>query len=91
MASNRVIRGGSWNDHPRNCRPANRNRNTPENRNNNLGFRVAAALPARWIPRRTGPAAHLSRSRRPRPGRANDDPSRPVPVAIAKARGGPIP
>ena len=29
---------------------------------NNLGFRVAAAQPSRWIPRRTGPAVHLSRS-----------------------------
>ena len=89
MASSRVIRGGSWNNNPRNCRPANRNRNTPENRNNNLGFRVAAALPARWIPRRTGPAARLTRSRR-LSGRANDDSSRPVLVAIAKARGGPF-
>ena len=38
--SYRVIRGGSWNNNARNCRSANRNRNTPENRNNNLGFRV---------------------------------------------------
>ena len=34
-------RGGSWNNTARNCRSANRNRNSPENRNNNLGFRVA--------------------------------------------------
>jgi len=67
-ASNRVIRGGSWNNNARNCRPANRNRNTPENRNNNLGFRVAAAQPARWIPHRTGPVFHLSRSGSPRSG-----------------------
>ncbi len=90
-ASSRVIRGGRWNDHPRNGRPANRNRNEPEDRNNNLGFRVDAARPERWIPRRTGPAARPTRSRPSRPGRANDDPSRPVPVAIAKARGGTIP
>jgi len=38
-----VIRGGSWNNNAENCRSANRNRNPPENRNNNLGFRVAAA------------------------------------------------
>ncbi len=37
---NRVVRGGSWNNNPGNCRTANRNRNTPENRNNNNGFRV---------------------------------------------------
>jgi len=40
-----VNRGGSWNNNPWNCRSANRNRNTPDNRNNNLGFRVALA---RW-------------------------------------------
>jgi hypothetical protein len=36
-----VIRGGSWNNKPENLRSANRNRNTPDNRNNNLGFRLA--------------------------------------------------
>jgi hypothetical protein len=41
--SNRVIRGGSWNNNATNCRAANRNRNTPDNQNNNLGFRLAAA------------------------------------------------
>jgi formylglycine-generating enzyme required for sulfatase activity len=40
-ASRRVNRGGSWNNKPRNVRSANRNRNTPDNRNNNLGFRLA--------------------------------------------------
>ncbi|HUW33692.1 MAG TPA: hypothetical protein VM223_18950 [Planctomycetota bacterium] len=35
------MRGGSWNNNPRNCRSANRNRNTPDNRNNNNGFRLA--------------------------------------------------
>jgi hypothetical protein len=38
--SNRVNRGGSWNNNARNCRSANRNRNNPDNRNNNLGFRL---------------------------------------------------
>ncbi|WP_416676628.1 SUMF1/EgtB/PvdO family nonheme iron enzyme [Egbenema bharatensis] len=36
----RLLRGGSWNNNPRNCRSANRNRNNPDNRNNNIGFRV---------------------------------------------------
>lgn len=36
-------RGGSWNNSATNCRTANRNRNNPTNRNNNLGFRVALA------------------------------------------------
>jgi hypothetical protein len=39
--AHRVNRGGSWNNNPRNCRSANRNGNTPDNRNNNLGFRLA--------------------------------------------------
>ncbi|NLX12795.1 MAG: hypothetical protein GXY44_03965 [Phycisphaerales bacterium] len=39
-----MLRGGSWNNHPRNCRSANRNRNNPDNRNNNNGFRVVAVL-----------------------------------------------
>lgn len=33
-------RGGSWNNQPTNGRSGNRNRNTPHNRNNNIGFRV---------------------------------------------------
>jgi formylglycine-generating enzyme required for sulfatase activity len=41
--SNRVIRGGSWNNDASNLRSANRN-NNPDNANNNIGFRVA--LPA---------------------------------------------
>jgi hypothetical protein len=36
-----VVRGGSWNNNPRNVRAANRNDNTPDNRNNNIGFRLA--------------------------------------------------
>ena len=36
----RVLRGGSaWNDDPRNLRSANRDRNEPENRDDNIGFR----------------------------------------------------
>lgn len=41
--SNRVIRGGSWNNDAQNCRSANRNNNTPDNRNNNVGFRLASS------------------------------------------------
>jgi formylglycine-generating enzyme required for sulfatase activity len=36
-----MIRGGSWNNKPANLRVANRNRHKPDNRNNNLGFRLA--------------------------------------------------
>ena len=38
--SNRVLRGGSWNNNAANLRVANRNNNWPNNRNNNLGFRL---------------------------------------------------
>lgn len=37
-----VLRGGSWNNDPINLRTANRNNNTPDNRNNNIGFRCAS-------------------------------------------------
>ncbi|MEI7955327.1 MAG: SUMF1/EgtB/PvdO family nonheme iron enzyme [Verrucomicrobiota bacterium] len=53
--SNRVGRGGSWRNGGSNCRSANRNRNTPDNRNNNIGFRVAAAPAGMgWISRPAG-------------------------------------
>jgi|GEM_PF-3039728 len=35
----RVLRGGSWNNNPSNLRSAYRNHSTPDNRNNNIGFR----------------------------------------------------
>lgn len=39
----RVLRGGSWNNNGRNLRSARRNANSPDNRNNNIGFRLAGA------------------------------------------------
>lgn len=45
--SNRVKRGGSWNNNSQNCRSANRNNNTPTNRNNNNGFRLASTMNGR--------------------------------------------
>jgi len=38
--TNRVKRGGSWNNNASNCTVANRNNNNPNNQNNNIGFRV---------------------------------------------------
>jgi formylglycine-generating enzyme required for sulfatase activity len=46
--SNRVIRGGSWNNDAQNCRCANRNRNEPDNHNHNVGFRLV------FVPQLTG-------------------------------------
>ena len=39
----RVLRGGSWNNNRNNACCAYRNRNEPDNWNNNIGFRVVAA------------------------------------------------
>jgi len=62
QASNRVNRGGSWNNNARNCRSANRNRNTPTNRNNNLGFRVALSsargVDSLWAEQAAFPSRH---------------------------------
>jgi hypothetical protein len=43
VIESRVLRGGSWNNNQRNARCAYRNSNNPDNRNNNIGFRVAAS------------------------------------------------
>lgn len=40
----RVLRGGSWNNNGRNLRSAYRNHNSPDNRNHNIGLRLAGAL-----------------------------------------------
>ena len=43
----RVLRGASFNNNdPDNLLSSNRNNNTPDNRNNNIGFRVVAAVGA---------------------------------------------
>ena len=39
----RVLRGGAFNNNARNVRCAYRNRNNPNNRNRNNGFRVVAS------------------------------------------------
>jgi len=43
-AAQRAIRGGAWNNRPRHCRAAYRNRERPEARLNYLGFRLARSL-----------------------------------------------
>jgi formylglycine-generating enzyme required for sulfatase activity/serine/threonine protein kinase len=44
-ADRRVVRGGSWSDLARDCRPAFRSRNTPGDRYLNIGFRVVLVSP----------------------------------------------
>ena len=39
-----MLRGGSFNNNAHNVRSAYRNNNNPDNRNNNIGFRVASTL-----------------------------------------------
>jgi hypothetical protein len=39
----RVVRGGSWNNNRNNARCACRNRNNPDNWNNNAGLRLVVA------------------------------------------------
>ena len=43
--SRRVLRGGSWNNNPRNLRAASRNKYTTGSRSYNDGFRIARTLP----------------------------------------------
>jgi len=47
----RVLRGGSWNNNPYNCRSSKRNRNEPDNSNNNYGFRVVCVSGAFFLAR----------------------------------------
>jgi len=42
--SNRVVRGGSWNNNAQNLRSAYRNNDSPGDRNDNLGFRLVSTL-----------------------------------------------
>jgi hypothetical protein len=60
------LTGGSWNNEPENLRVANRNRNEPDNRNNNLGFRCVRDV-ERGRPRSRG----RSRGDQGRRGRAS--------------------
>ena len=92
-----ALRGGSWNNNPRNARVSNRNRNEPGNRNNNIGLRSSGGcgqgLPNRQEARAGwdyGPAGRA----RPLPGFGPGEPSKrsakhqpaPRPV-VAPARG----
>ncbi len=61
--SNRVLRGGNWNNNANNCRVANRNNNSPGNSNNNNGFRcVRSSETGPAVGRNSDPAAIPSRA-----------------------------
>jgi hypothetical protein len=62
------LRGGSWNNNQINARAAYRNRNNPNNRNNNIGFRVlrpcfSALLLVSHAARRTGSECGMAPAR----------------------------
>lgn len=42
--SNRVLRGGSWNDNAENCSSDSRNENHVDNARNNYGFRLLSTM-----------------------------------------------
>jgi hypothetical protein len=63
------VRGGAWNNNRDNARCAYRNRNHPDNRNNNIGFRVvlrsAHVLPVLLlVPPQGGAARRYTRAAR---------------------------
>ena len=43
VIESRVVRGGSWNNNQENARAGYRNNNRPDDRNNNIGFRVVCS------------------------------------------------
>jgi hypothetical protein len=43
-----VLRGGSWNNNQDNARATYRNDNDPDDRNNNIGFRVVCVSHIGW-------------------------------------------
>lgn len=82
--SNRVQRGGSWNNDADNCASSNRNNDNPSNRNNNNGFRLAC--PAAPQEHATVPADVLF----PSFGRDECAQCSPPPVGGAEGRGLPF-
>ncbi|MFN4866629.1 MAG: hypothetical protein ACK5GZ_09980 [Cyanobium sp.] len=87
------MRGGSWNNHPRNCRSAYRNNNHPDNRNNNLGFRVCC-LPQHPSTSEPGESLPLGAQEGSRPAPVIGEPGtagplRPGRPSIRTAPGGP--
>jgi len=53
-----VVRGGCWNNNADNARASRRNRNNPDNRNNDIGFRVLSSAHIAASARFAGIADH---------------------------------
>ena len=87
--SNRVKRGGSWNNNAQNCRSANRNNNNPSNRNNNNGFRVASTmLPGSAGSHPTAPESRRGGNEHARPRAAGSAGERRAGASFAVTGGG---
>ena len=96
----RVVRGGSWNNEPENLRSANRNRNNADNRNNNIGFRLAQSARAalgrarsRSVEGQAGCGAWVSMSPFPglaRRGAPNSTPGMAGPTVSSSRRKPPV-
>ncbi|MDS4032042.1 MAG: SUMF1/EgtB/PvdO family nonheme iron enzyme [Candidatus Contendobacter sp.] len=66
VTARRVVRGGAWNNNQTDARAAYRNFNAPDNRNNNLGFRLARASHTLAPLRRRGVKTRCERTHRHR-------------------------
>jgi hypothetical protein len=78
--SDRVRRGGSWNNTASNCRSAYRNNNGPSTRNNNVGFRLVSTMPGEGQAGSHPPA--------PAPRGCGDEHARPRAAGSPSADGG---
>jgi hypothetical protein len=74
LKATRVLRGGSWNNNARNLRAAQRNHNPPDNRNNNIGFRLCCVSHIGALPQ----AGYLGGARLAQQGAARGRWRRPV-------------
>ena len=88
----RVLRGGSFNNNPRNLRTSYRNRNKPDNRNNHIGFRCVRDVERRRTrasAARAAPVTTVAGVRSPLPDRAPGERS-PAFGAKQQTRPGPV-
>ncbi|MBN1666867.1 MAG: SUMF1/EgtB/PvdO family nonheme iron enzyme [Anaerolineales bacterium] len=83
----RALRGGGWNNNGNNLRVSNRNRNNPDNTNNNIGFRCARSL-SQTAPGQNTPSSRRRRVRQESERRRfpSGIPNRPVPGKYRIAR-----
>ncbi|MBM3853529.1 MAG: hypothetical protein FJ399_10280 [Verrucomicrobia bacterium] len=83
------MRGGSFINNPRNARCAYRNRNVPDNFNNNIGFRVCVSIAVRsgrQILPSTGSRTAPQQNSQPDPAPVAD-PRSPSLVHVLRERG----